>query len=106
MIIWIIQRSFVCPVEGCHSAYKRKDHLNRHLLQHQEKLFKCPMEACGKDFTTQGNMMRHLKEMHDGKEESSDASEKKYICLEPGCGKAFKYPSKLRKHEESHGRIF
>lgn len=59
---------------------------------------------CKKKFAFQGNMTRHVKEMHDD-ESSSDEGEKLHICSEVGCGKAFKYASKLRKHEDSHGKL-
>ncbi|XP_020242143.1 transcription factor IIIA isoform X2 [Asparagus officinalis] len=96
-------RPFTCLIEDCYLNYRRKDHLNRHLLKHQGKLFDCPMENCKKRFAFQGNMTRHVKEMHG--DESSVEGEKQYICSEVGCGKTFKYASKLRKHEDSHVKL-
>lgn len=49
-------------------------------------------------------MIRHVKGMHDD-ESASDEGEKLHICSEVGCGKTFKYASKLRKHEGSHGKL-
>lgn len=48
-------------------------------------------------------MTRHVKEMHDG--EASSEGEKQCVCTVAGCGKTFKYPSKLRKHEDSHSKF-
>ncbi|KAL9682388.1 hypothetical protein QQ045_014185 [Rhodiola kirilowii] len=31
-------------------------------------------------------------------------AKKLHVCQEAGCGKTFKYASKLKKHEESHGK--
>lgn len=51
-------------------------------------------------------MKRHVKEFHDEDSSSSDAaSQKQYVCQEVGCGKVFKFASKLRKHEDSHGKL-
>ncbi|KAG0478102.1 hypothetical protein HPP92_012821 [Vanilla planifolia] len=47
-------------------------------------------------------MTRHVKEFHDN--DSPCKAEKQHICKEPGCGKTFKYASKLKKHEYSHGK--
>ncbi|XP_012442878.1 transcription factor IIIA isoform X3 [Gossypium raimondii] len=104
--VWYLKRPFVCLVDDCHASYRRKDHLNRHLLQHQGKLFSCPIETCNSKFAFQGNMKRHVKEFHDEDSSSTDAaSQKQYICQEVGCGKVFKFSSKLRKHEDSHVKL-
>lgn len=102
----IPERPFTCPIVDCNSSYRRKDHLNRHLLQHEGKLFKCPVDSCCREFTFQGNMTRHVHEFHD--EESSSTggdSQKQYVCPKDGCGKVFKYLSRLQKHEASHVKL-
>ncbi|KAJ6849257.1 transcription factor IIIA-like isoform X1 [Iris pallida] len=52
-------------------------------------------------------MTRHVKEMHDDESscEGESDGEKLYTCSEVGCGKSFKYPSKLKKHEDSHVKL-
>ncbi|PON85028.1 TFIIH C1-like domain containing protein [Trema orientale] len=100
------ERPYVCSVDDCRSSYRRKDHLTRHLLGHKGILFKCPIENCKREFSIQGNMKRHVKEQHNGDHPStSTESEKQYVCQEAGCGKAFRFASKLRKHEDSHVKL-
>ncbi|XP_041008267.1 transcription factor IIIA [Juglans microcarpa x Juglans regia] len=101
-----LERPYTCPVDDCHSSYRRKDHLTRHLLRHLGKLFKCPIERCNLEFSFQGNMKRHMKEFHREDCSSPDTEcQKQYICLEVGCGKVFRFASKLQKHEESHVKL-
>ncbi|GJZ68127.1 transcription factor IIIA [Tanacetum coccineum] len=88
-------RPFTCPIDDCNSSYRRKDHLNRHLLQHKSKLFERLDENCKKDI--------HENKVSKSGDNMKDKME--HTCLEPGCGKVFKYASKLQKHEESHVKL-
>lgn len=101
----MLQRPYVCTLEDCNASYRRKDHLNRHLLQHQGKNFKCPIENCKSDFSLQSNLKRHLLEMHDENSTPprNGENQKRFVCPENGCGKVFRYASQLQKHEDSHG---
>ncbi|CAK7339829.1 unnamed protein product [Dovyalis caffra] len=98
-----VERPFACSVDDCHASYRRKDHLTRHLLLHEGKLLKCQIENCNCKFVYPSNMKRHVRELHDESSPSySGEGEKQYICQETRCGKVFRYPSKLRTHEDSH----
>ncbi|KAG6529934.1 hypothetical protein ZIOFF_012151 [Zingiber officinale] len=94
------KRPFTCSVDDCHTSFKRKDHLTRHSLTHQGKLFACPVSNCNCKFGFKANIKRHVREIHE--DESPSEGQQHYVCGEPGCGKIFKYPSKLKKHEDSH----
>lgn len=51
-------------------------------------------------------MKRHVKELHHEASTSTDSGDQKqYICQEIGCGKVFKYASKLQQHQDSHGQL-
>ncbi|KAF2317429.1 hypothetical protein GH714_022237 [Hevea brasiliensis] len=98
-------RPYVCSVDDCHASYRRKDHLTRHLLTHEGKLFKCPTGNCNIEFVFQGNVKRHVKELHSEDSPSAKCGQKQRVCQETGCGKVFRYPSRLRKHEDSHVKL-
>ncbi|XP_057972062.1 transcription factor IIIA isoform X2 [Malania oleifera] len=99
------ERPFTCPIDGCQSSYRRKDHLARHLRQHEGKLFECPFENCNRSFAFEGNIKRHVKEFHNEESSSDIEGPKQYVCQEDGCGKVFKFASKLQKHEDSHVKL-
>lgn len=101
------ERPYICTIDDCQASYRRKDHLNRHLLQHDGEKFKCPIENCNRDFSLKGNMTRHVKEFHN-KDSSTSVDvkiQKQHVCPETGCGKAFKFASKLEKHKDSHVKL-
>ncbi|ESQ27997.1 hypothetical protein EUTSA_v10018661mg [Eutrema salsugineum] len=69
------KRPFACYVDDCVANYRRKDHLNRHLLTHKGERFKCPIENCKSEFSVHGNVSRHVKKFHsDGDSAKDDAS--------------------------------
>uniref|UniRef100_A0A7N0US59 C2H2-type domain-containing protein n=2 Tax=Kalanchoe fedtschenkoi TaxID=63787 RepID=A0A7N0US59_KALFE len=103
MLSHSVERPFMCPVDGCHSSYRRKDHLTRHLLQHEGNVFKCSNEKCARQFVSQANLTRH--KCHEPETPFSGCASKQHVCQEDGCGKAFRFASKLQKHELSHVKL-
>ncbi|KAH6772138.1 transcription factor IIIA [Perilla frutescens var. hirtella] len=120
---------FECSVEGCKRMFTLQGNMTRHVKEfHYEsaaahvknpkesdcadchsdsegKLFECPVKDCKRTFKVEGHMTWHVKEFHG---ESVCANVKHsigHVCAEPQCGKAFKYPSKLYKHEDSHVKL-
>ncbi|KAJ3550400.1 hypothetical protein NMY22_g515 [Coprinellus aureogranulatus] len=56
-------RPFVCPVSSCGRAFKRIEHVKRHLRTHTtERPFTCP--RCKKRFSRSENLKQHLR-THD-----------------------------------------
>ncbi|KAG8902732.1 hypothetical protein FRB99_004189 [Tulasnella sp. 403] len=68
-------RAHVCKVEGCGKAFKRGEHLKRHVrsLHTHEKPERCTHPGCGKDFSRKDNMQQHLK-IHAHNRHSSAAA--------------------------------
>lgn len=44
-----------------------------------------------------------MKKVHNKDLGAKVQGEQKHICPEVGCGKVFKYASKLKRHADSHG---
>ncbi|XP_026568254.1 gastrula zinc finger protein XlCGF7.1-like, partial [Pseudonaja textilis] len=81
-------KRFQCP--ECEKSFKRKDHLQSHLIIHTgEKPYKCL--ECGKSFRHISNLYTHQR-IHTG--------EKRYKCLE--CGKSFNMSGNLHRHQKVH----
>ncbi|XWS41234.1 hypothetical protein CRYUN_Cryun17cG0063700 [Craigia yunnanensis] len=70
------------------------------------KTVNCLIENCNREFAFQSNMKRPVKEFHDEDSSSSEAgSQKQCVSQELGCGKVFKFASKLRKHKDAHVKL-
>ncbi|KAG9002771.1 hypothetical protein FRB94_004718 [Tulasnella sp. JGI-2019a] len=56
-------RAYVCQVEGCGKAFRRGEHLKRHVrsLHTHDKPERCTHPGCGKEFSRKDNMQQHLK---------------------------------------------
>ncbi|KAI8375991.1 uncharacterized protein BYT42DRAFT_466725, partial [Radiomyces spectabilis] len=54
---------FVCTSDHCGKAFKRSEHLKRHIrsIHTQEKPFECPYQACGKRFSRSDNLNQHIR---------------------------------------------
>jgi len=76
------QRTYVCQVDGCEKAFRRGEHLKRHIrsLHTHEKPERCTYPGCGKEFSRKDNMQQHLKihatDRHAGKRPSDGRSKR------------------------------
>ncbi|XP_057770342.1 transcription factor IIIA-like isoform X2 [Salvia miltiorrhiza] len=122
---------FECPVEGCKTMFTLQGNMTRHVkdfhcesaptdIEHpkesncgklhkhedsQEKLLECPVKDCKRTFKLQGYMAWHVKEYHGESAFTDVKHATEHVCAETHCGKVFRYPSKLYKHEDSHVKL-
>ncbi|KAG8936197.1 zf-C2H2 Zinc finger, C2H2 type [Tulasnella sp. 418] len=70
-------RAYVCQVEGCGKAFRRGEHLKRHVrsLHTHEKPERCTYPGCGKEFSRRDNMQQHLK-IHGHVRNSTSSSQR------------------------------
>lgn len=55
-------RPFICTSPFCDRAFKRHEHLKRHMKMHSgERPFKCPYPNCLKSFSRSDNLNQHCK---------------------------------------------
>lgn len=55
-------RPFACDVPFCDRAFKRHEHLKRHIKMHSgERPFKCTYPGCLKSFSRSDNLNQHLR---------------------------------------------
>ncbi|KAM0671232.1 hypothetical protein OCOL_001680 [Ordospora colligata] len=55
-------RPFVCSFNNCKRAFKRYEHLKRHILMHTgERPHKCRFPGCSKSFSRSDNLSQHYK---------------------------------------------
>nr|GEW41802.1 transcription factor IIIA [Tanacetum cinerariifolium] len=81
------KKEHTCLEPGCGKAFKYASKLQKHEEAHVK--FETVEAFCAEP-GFEVDIMRFVKD------------KKEHTCLEPGCGKAFKYASKLQKHEEAH----
>lgn len=56
------ERPFVCDVPMCERAFKRYEHLKRHMKMHTgDKPYKCKFPNCSKSFSRSDNLSQHMK---------------------------------------------
>lgn len=62
-----IDKKFVCPYDGCHKQFDRKNSFKRHVNIHtKEKQYVCTYEACDKVFNQKDELTAH-EVVHTGK---------------------------------------
>lgn len=89
-----IQRPFACTWEGCTNAFKRKTHLNRHMMLHKQEFpFGCDWEGCSRAFVQKCQLEKH---------QLIHTTPKPWVCTWEGCGEAFSKHNKLRRHLCTH----
>ncbi|ORD98881.1 Z856 [Hepatospora eriocheir] len=58
----LAERQFPCNYPGCQRAFKRFEHLKRHIKMHTgEKPFKCTFPNCSRGFSRSDNLNAHYK---------------------------------------------
>ncbi|KAF7329089.1 Transcriptional regulator MNL1 [Mycena kentingensis (nom. inval.)] len=69
-------RMHVCKVEGCGKAFRRGEHLKRHIrsIHTHEKPFPCAFPGCTKFFNRHDNLLQHLK-VHEPRVEPEEEPE-------------------------------
>ncbi|KJX96833.1 hypothetical protein TI39_contig598g00018 [Zymoseptoria brevis] len=93
------EKKFVCPYEGCNSAYDRPVRLKGHINTHTgERPFACNEPGCGKTFCKPEHLLRHVDQNHGG--EIFTCTRK--IGPDETCGKKFTSSYRLRRHEARH----
>ena len=87
-------KRFYCGAAGCGKGFKRKPHLNEHLLTHtSERPHPCTEPGCSMSFKQKSQIKNHLR-THTG--------ERPYPCTAPGCSMSFKQKSHLKGHMRIH----
>ncbi|KAI8613155.1 hypothetical protein BC830DRAFT_503455 [Chytriomyces sp. MP71] len=58
----LLPRKFVCTISGCIKTFKRKHHLESHLVTHSpDKPFVCQVDGCGASYRRAQELRRHMR---------------------------------------------
>ncbi|KAI8997685.1 hypothetical protein BDB01DRAFT_713925 [Pilobolus umbonatus] len=69
------QKMFKCDHDNCGKAFKRSEHLKRHVrsIHTLEKPYECPYHNCSKSFSRSDNLNQHIRiHRHTGKDKNSN----------------------------------
>ncbi|KAI8675940.1 hypothetical protein NCS57_00496900 [Fusarium keratoplasticum] len=69
-------KQYQCAVPGCRRAYRRNEHLLRHMRSHDsQKPYECP--KCHKCYSRQDVLKRHVAQQHETLQRQADSSGQK-----------------------------
>lgn len=85
------ERPYICPRDGCSSAFPTSTALKQHLFSHdEERKYACTF--CEAKFKSKSSTLRHEREIHHPK--------RRFSC--PECSMTFKRATTLRIHQNVH----
>jgi hypothetical protein len=91
-----------CAHPGCGRRFKLKNLLTAHLRVHSDER-PHPCTHCEKRFKTKGELKSHLKAVHKITDASISATPPTpFACTHAGCGRSFRWKSRLKTHMISH----
>ncbi|CAA0330394.1 unnamed protein product [Arabidopsis thaliana] len=120
---------FKCPKENCKSEFSVQGNVGRHVKKYHsndnrdkdntglgdgDKDNTCKVDddkeksgsgGCEKENEGNGGSGKDNNGNGDSQPAECSTGQKQVVCKEIGCGKAFKYPSQLQKHQDSHVKL-
>eukprot|EP00118_Oscarella_pearsei_P028415 m.2090 g.2090 ORF g.2090 m.2090 type:complete len:526 (+) comp8276_c0_seq2:37-1614(+) len=99
------ERPYTC--EKCLKTFARPDHLKAHMGTHfKSKLYACAFCDC--TFAWSSSLNTHIRSRHNAEatRDGQEGDQKSYYkCHVKGCGKIFPWPSKLKRHLQTHSVV-
>ena len=80
------ERKYQC--QKCDKAFKRQDHLNGHMLTHEDKKpFECKAPGCDKSYCDSRSLKRHVESQHQDFLELLAKGNQQVLSYLPNIGK-------------------